>query len=101
MRVRGAAGRALLREMFQTSRFFRLILDEAEKMLCLADMEIAESYAERASAEAILGPIRQEHARSLDALTEITGGSERGVRFPAYLRRLEARLPLIDQANRW
>lgn len=105
IRLRGPEGQALLRQMFQTSRLFRLILDEAEKTLCLADMEIAAAYAElvseRATAEDILDRIRREHALSLEALAEISGEARPGRRFPAYLRRLEARLPLINQANRW
>lgn len=105
MRVRGPEGRALLQQMFKTSRLFRLILDEAEKTLCLADMELAAAYAElvsdRAAAEEILGRIRREHALSLETVAEISGEAHPGRRFPAYLRRLEARLPLIDQANRW
>ncbi len=104
-RVRGPEGRALLQQMFRTSRLFRLILDEAEKTLCLADMEIAAGYAElvsdRAAAEDILNRISREHALSLQAIAEISGEARPGQRFPAYLRRLEARLPLIDQANRW
>ncbi len=103
-RVRGPEGKTLLREMFQNSRMFRLILDEAEKTLCLADMELAEAYAglvpERSAAEQIFAKISQEQARTISALAEITEETRLGVRFPAYLRRLEARLPLIDQANR-
>ncbi len=105
LRVRGGEGRQLLQQMFETSRLFRLILDEAEKTLCLANMEIAETYAElvteRAEAEEILGRIRLEHDLSRRLLADLTGDSVVGTRFPAYLRRLEARLPLIDQANRW
>ncbi|TGS57895.1 phosphoenolpyruvate carboxylase, partial [Mesorhizobium sp. M3A.F.Ca.ET.201.01.1.1] len=43
--VRGEAGRELLARMFEHSRFFRLIVDEAEKTLYQSDMEIARLYA--------------------------------------------------------
>ncbi len=103
-RVRGPDGKALLREMFRQCRIFRLIMDEAEKTLCLADMEIAQAYAglvpEREAAEQIFARISQEQQRTLAALAEVSEEPRLGVRFPAYLRRLEARLPLIDQANR-
>jgi len=104
-REEGKAGTALLRDMFQRSRLFHLIMDEAEKALLLANMEIAESYAalvpDRPAAEAILARVGDEHARTLAGIQGITEEARLAERFPGYLQRLEARLPLIDHANRW
>src|SRR5690606_19725293 len=43
--VRGSAGRALLTQMFEKSRFFRLVVDEVEKTLYQTDLEISRLYA--------------------------------------------------------
>ncbi|MGI9388303.1 MAG: phosphoenolpyruvate carboxylase, partial [Methyloligellaceae bacterium] len=43
--VRGRGGQRLLRNMFQNSQVFRLVIDEVEKTLYQADMDIAGLYA--------------------------------------------------------
>jgi phosphoenolpyruvate carboxylase len=105
LRIRGKSGEALLREMFEHSPVFRLMIDETEKVLWLADMGVARAYAslvpdQQAAAE-ILGSIEAEHALSTAHVLRITGGKVPAERFPGYRRHLERRLPLITQANHW
>ena len=43
--VRGKPGLELLQQMFERSRFFRLIVDEVDKGIYQTDMEIGRLYA--------------------------------------------------------
>jgi phosphoenolpyruvate carboxylase len=105
LRIRGKGGEALLRDMFEHSPVFRLMMDETEKVLWLADMSVAREYAslvpDQTAAGEILASIEAEHALSSAHVLRITGGSALAERFPAYRRHLERRLPLITQANLW
>lgn len=102
---RGAAGRALLREMFEQSRIFRLVIDEVEKTLYQADMEIAALYAGLVEDEAVrlevFGRIRAEYELTRRLILEITGEPELARRFPAFRRRIGEMRPLIDRCNFW
>jgi phosphoenolpyruvate carboxylase len=102
---RGAEGMALLRDMYNRSRGFRLAVDEVEKSLYLADMSVAEQYAElvtdRISAERIFALIRHEHQRTSRTILELTGESRLCERFEGLQRRFERVRPMVDQANRW
>jgi phosphoenolpyruvate carboxylase len=102
---RGAEGMALLRDMYNRSRGFRLAVDEVEKSLYLADMSVAEQYAElvtdRTSAERIFALIRHEHQRTSRTILELTGESRLCERFEGLQRRFERVRPMVDQANRW
>ncbi len=102
---RGAEGMALLRDMYNRSRGFRLAVDEVEKSLYLADMSVAEQYAElvtdRTSAERIYALIRHEHQRTSRTILELTGESRLCERFEGLQRRFERVRPMVDQANRW
>jgi phosphoenolpyruvate carboxylase len=103
LRVRKAGGQAILAEMFERSRVFRLIVDEAEKSLRIANMEIAASYAslvpDRAQAETILQMIQDEYALARHHVLALTGEMELAQRFPAFRRRIERVSPLIDRTN--
>jgi phosphoenolpyruvate carboxylase len=105
LRVRGDAGRALLRDMYEQSRFFRLMIDEVEKTLTIADMDIAAAYASLVpdveARERILGMVRQEYAVAVREVLAITGGDDLSIRFPAFRRRYDHVKPLIDRTNRW
>ena len=96
---------ALLTDMFKKSRGFRLALDETEKSLYLADMDIASLYAdlvpEKGDAKRILSLVEDEYARTRSALLAITGAESLATRFPAFKRRFDRVRPMIDQANRW
>ena len=102
---RGGDGMKLLREMFNRSRGFRLAVDEVEKSLYLADMDVAEQYAalveDRISAERLFALISHEHKRTARAILELTGESKLCERFEGLRRRFERVRPMVDQANRW
>ncbi|MCA3574290.1 MAG: phosphoenolpyruvate carboxylase [Aestuariivirga sp.] len=102
---RGAEGMKLLRDMYTRSRGFRLAVDEVEKSLYLADMGVAEQYAElvtdRTSAERLFALIRHEHQRTSRTILELTGEKRLCERFEGLQRRFERVRPMVDQANRW
>lgn len=102
---RGGEGLKLLRDMYNRSRGFRLAVDEVEKSLYLADMNVAEQYAElvedRIAAERLFALIRHEHSRTSRAILELTGEKRLCERFEGLQRRFERVRPMVDQANRW
>jgi len=102
--VRGAAGDQLLAEMVVRHPLFRLMVDEVEKSLRLADMEIAALYAalveDRRTGEAILKAITDEHAASVAAILELNGGTEIGARFPMFNDRFRRLSPQLNRINR-
>ena len=101
----GSQGLDLLRDMYKRSRGFRLAVDEVEKSLYIADMSVAEQYAElvtdRISAERLFALIRHEHQRTTRAILELTGEATLCERFEGLQRRFERVRPMVDQANRW
>ncbi len=103
--ARGPQGLTLLRDMFNKSRGFRLAVDEVEKSLYLADMKVAEKYAElvpeRIDAERIFALISHEHRRTSRAVLELTGGKVLCERFHGFIRRFERVRPIVDRANFW
>ncbi|RVD61572.1 phosphoenolpyruvate carboxylase [Mesorhizobium sp. M2D.F.Ca.ET.185.01.1.1] len=90
--VRGEAGRELLARMFEHSRFFRLIVDEAEKTLYQSDMEIARLYAGLVSdsdaAARIYARIAAEYELTRRLIGDLTGG-DLSARFPMFKRRFD------------
>jgi phosphoenolpyruvate carboxylase len=102
---RGSEGLQLLRDMYNKSRGFRLAVDEVEKSLYLADMDVAEQYAglvtDRTAAERLFALIRHEHKRTSRAILELTGETRLCERFDGLQRRFERVRPMVDQANRW
>lgn len=103
-RIRGAQGDDVLQAMFQHSELFRLIVDEVEKSLYQADMEIAAEYATLVKADdtrdCILGAIRAEYSRSCDAIKFLTGDCEIAYRFPNLRARFGGRKADLDLINR-
>ena len=89
--VRGEFGHAQLGRLFHSLPLLRLIVDEIEKSLVLARLDIAERYAElvsgRAGAEAVFGKIAEEHHRTVRAVEGITG-QPLGARFPNLQNRI-------------
>jgi phosphoenolpyruvate carboxylase len=104
LEVRGARGEALLQRMFNDSRLFRLIVDEAEKTLAYVDLEIAREYAglvaEPGVRAAIFPMIEEEYRRTVEVVLRVSGGREIAARFPQFRRRLARRLPTLAQVNR-
>lgn len=103
--ARGADGLKLLRQMFVKSPGFRLAVDEVEKSLFLADMAVAERYAElvpsRNDAERLFALIRHEHRRTSKVVLELTGAKILCERFQGFRRRFDRVRPMVDQANAW
>ncbi|MDT1064001.1 phosphoenolpyruvate carboxylase [Paracoccus sp. CPCC 101403] len=102
-RFRQAEGDALLRRMFQESRVFRLIVDETEKSLFHADMEVAAHYRalvlDAESGRDIFGRIRQEYEDSCAAVMFLTGVGAIGQRFPNMSARFERVRAELDRVH--
>ena len=85
-RFRGEQGEAILRDMFNHSPLFRLVVDEVEKTLLHTDMEIAARYASLVTDEEIrtriFDVIRKEYQTTQDAVSFLTGTTEPARRFP-------------------
>lgn len=88
--VRGSDGEAILHKVMRDLPLFRLCVDEVEKSLLTARMDIAELYAglvtDRGKAETLFEIIRAEHASSLEAVERLTG-QPAGQRFPDFVAR--------------
>ncbi|WP_434723248.1 phosphoenolpyruvate carboxylase [Mesorhizobium sp. RIZ17] len=101
--VRGDAGRELLARMFEHSRFFRLIVDEAEKTLYQSDMEIARLYAGLVSdgdaAGRIYARIAAEYELTRRLIGDLTGG-DLSARFPMFKRRFDNLRRQMDDIHR-
>ncbi|MBB6469403.1 phosphoenolpyruvate carboxylase [Aminobacter lissarensis] len=102
--VRGDAGRALLGQMFERSRFFRLMVDEVEKTLYQTDLELGRLYAglvtDRKIRDRIFGKIEIECDLTKRMLSDITGISDLSVRFPAFKRQVDRIRPQMEGAHR-
>lgn len=85
-RVRGSEGDRLLAEMLRHSRLFQLIVDEVEKSLYHADMDIGARYAslvpDATVRNTIFDSIRRSYDQSCIELRSLTGTPEIGARFP-------------------
>lgn len=93
----------LLRKMLKDYPPFRLIANEVEKTLPQVNLEIAAAYAalmpDAAVRDRIFGLIEDEYRLSIEMLLKITGKRHPGERFPRFSRRLERRLPMVNQAG--
>lgn len=100
LEVRGDAGRELLARMFEHSRLFRLVADEAEKTLATVDLNLAREYAGLVEDErlrnTVFARVKDEYDRTRRALLALGGGDEPGERFPRFTRRLGRRLPVLE-----
>ncbi|WP_425037289.1 phosphoenolpyruvate carboxylase [Primorskyibacter sp. S187A] len=92
-KVRGDLGWAMLRDMFATSALFQLMVDEVEKSLFQADMQIAAQYAKLSTdpvtSSVIFEMVQSEYATSASAIRKITGKSVLASRFPNLTHRFE------------
>lgn len=102
--IRGDRGAALLRQMFDEFPLFRLILDEAEKTLLQVDLALCRAYAELVpdleTRHAILGLIEAEHARTVEAILRISGGTIIAQRFARLRARIDRRLAMLERVHR-
>lgn len=103
-RFRGPQGDDVLRAMFAKSKLFRLIVDEVEKSLYQADMDIAAAYADLVKDAGIrariFGDIRTEYDATCTAITFLTGDDEIAHRFPNLRARFGDRKSDLDLINR-
>ncbi|MGI9408093.1 MAG: phosphoenolpyruvate carboxylase, partial [Hyphomicrobiaceae bacterium] len=103
--VRGRDGQRLLRNMFQHSQVFRLVIDEVEKTLYQADMEIAALYASLSDngseANRILDMIRHEYDLTRSLVQRLTKAGDIADRFPIFRQRIDQTRDLVDKTNRW
>lgn len=104
LNVRGNAGLELLRQMFERSRFFRLIVDEVDKGLYQTDMEIGRLYAglvqDHEVSERIYRKIAAEYALTRKTIAEINGGLKVSQRFPAFKQHFDRIRPQLDGIHR-
>ena len=104
LEVRGSRGEALLKRMFDDFRLFRLIVDEAEKTLAYVDLDIAREYAALVADDwgraEIFSLVADEYHRTTDVIRRIVGSGDLAQRFPQFRRRLESRLPRLNQVSR-
>ncbi len=103
--AQGGQGLKLLREMFLKSPGFRLAIDEVEKSLFLADMNVAEKYAglvqNRNDAERLFALIKHEHKRTSKVILELSGDKQLCERFVGFSRRFDRVREMVNQANNW
>ncbi|MFK7858306.1 MAG: phosphoenolpyruvate carboxylase [Granulosicoccus sp.] len=101
--IRGPEAKDLLRNMFERSEFFRLIVDETEKTLFQTDLDIASRYAslvENAETRArILGRICTEYDRSVEAVKMISGCSTMATRFPEFQYQFDRYARDLDRVH--
>jgi phosphoenolpyruvate carboxylase len=102
--IRGARGDALLRQMFEETPVFRLIVDEVEKTLLQVDLDLAHAYAgllhDARAREEIFARVSAEHDRTVTAILRVTGEPRIAERFPQFRERMGRRLELLDRAHR-
>lgn len=102
--VRGDNGLELLQQMFERFRFFRLVVDEVDKVLYQADMEIARLYAELVQdddvARRIYDKIAAEFALTCRMISQVNGGKLLPERFPAFKRDFDRVRPQMDSIHR-
>lgn len=104
LEIRGEAGQALLRRMFNDSRLFRLVMDEVEKMLLIVDLSVARGYAglvaDEDARDTIFSLIEKEYRLTEEMVLRVSGDDQIAERFPDFCRLLKDRLPTINEVNR-
>ncbi len=103
----GAAGRderiALLQRMHKQWPFFRTLLSNLDMVMAKSDLRIASRYVElvedKAAAKRIFALLKAEWQRVQEALTLITGETQRLASNAALARSIEHRFPYLDPLN--
>ena len=94
-------GLIILQRLFDDSPLFKLIIDEAEKILAQVDLGIAKEYSElvanESTREQIFSMISEEYHRTVQQILTITGSHSLTERFPRFRRKLARRLPTLNQ----
>ena len=101
MLERGAL--SVVARMLRDCPLFALIVNEVERNLLQVNLEIAEAYArlvdDRSIRDTIFEMIRAEYFLSVEMLLKVTGEKNLGERFPFFLRYLQRRKTIVDQAG--
>jgi phosphoenolpyruvate carboxylase len=94
---------ALLRRMHREWPFFRTLLSNLDMVLSKCDLGIARRYVElvpdQSLGQQIFARIESEWQRTQEALTSITGHSERLANNAALARSIAHRFPYVDPIN--
>jgi len=94
---------ALLKRMHKQWPFFRTLLSNLDMVLAKSDLAIAARYVElvedRKQGKKIFAAIQAEWQRTQQALTLITGESDRLASNPALARSIAHRFPYLDPLN--
>jgi len=96
-------GMDILRDIYETTPFFRTQISNIDMVLAKTDMAIARCYAELVQDETlrdhIFKQIEAEHARSVDAILSISGHDRLLAENPMLERSIRNRFPYIDPLN--
>jgi phosphoenolpyruvate carboxylase len=99
----GAAGIALLQEMYRNWPFFETLLSNMDMVLAKSDIHIASRYAELVTdaqlRDRIFGRIESEMQRTVSHVLAISGQGELLEKNPMLARSFRNRLPYIDPLN--
>ena len=99
----GAAGMALLEEMYREWGFFRTLLSNMDMVLAKSDIAIAERYSQLVTDEklrnAIFPRLKAEWRASIDGLLRITGQRELLDGTPPLQHSIRNRFPYLDPLN--
>ncbi|TDP71710.1 phosphoenolpyruvate carboxylase [Roseateles toxinivorans] len=94
---------ALLKRMYKQWPFFRTLLSNLDMVLAKSDLAIAARYVElvedKKQGRKIFAAIQAEWQRTQQALTLITGESDRLASNPALARSIAHRFPYLDPLN--
>lgn len=94
---------ALLRAMFKEWPFFATLLSNMDMVLAKTDLAVASRYAElvtdRKLRNSIFKRITDEHTRTTECLTLITGSKERLTANPLLARSIKNRFAYLDPLN--
>ena len=89
--------------MYKQWPFFRTLLSNLDMVLAKSDLRIAERYVElvedKRLGKRIFAAVRAEWERTSQALTLITGDTQRLQSNPSLARSIEHRFPYLDPLN--
>ena len=101
--IRGSSSKKVLRKAFSRVPLFHLCVDEIEKSLLLANMEIALLYSglvdNNKVAEVIYSKVNQEYRSCIEVVEELTE-CKIGNRFPNIVANIEKNAGQLDWAHK-
>jgi phosphoenolpyruvate carboxylase len=94
---------SMLRAMFKEWPFFATLLSNMDMVLAKTDLAVASRYAglvaDKKLRNAIFDRIVEEHGRTIESLTTITGARERLAGNPSLARSIKNRFAYLDPLN--